>query len=78
MGVKGESPLMGLYFRNSRRRKFLDSTPYLVNLSPGIHAPDILFTTPMLFEVYGGGFDKASGCRVRARAHGIYCCLIEL
>ena len=43
--------------------------PYLVNLSPGIQAPDILFATPMLFEVYGGGFDKAPECRVRVHIH---------
>lgn len=72
MGGEGESPLMDLYFRNLRHRKFLDSMPYLVDLSPGIQAPDILFATPMLFEVYGGGFDKAPGCRVRALAHRIY------
>jgi len=69
---------MGPYLRNLRRREFLDGVPYLVNLSPGIQAPDVLFATPMLFEVYGGGFDKAPGCKVRARAHGIYCYLIEL
>lgn len=73
MGGKGESPLMDLYFRNLRHCKFLDSMPYLVDLSPGIQAPDILFATPMLFEIYGGGFDKAPGCRVRVLAQGIYC-----
>jgi hypothetical protein len=73
MGVKGEFPLMDVYFCNLRRRQRPDSMPYLVNLSPGIQAPDILFATPMLFEVYGGGFDKAPGCRVRVYTHGTHC-----
>jgi hypothetical protein len=66
MGVKGELLSMGLHLRNSHCRKFLDEVPDLVNLSPGIQAPDVLFVTPMLFEVYGGGFDKAPGCQVRS------------
>ena len=65
MGITGESPLINLRLRNSHFCKLLDSVPYLVDLSPGIQAPDILFATPMLFEVYGGGFDKAPGCQVR-------------
>ena len=72
MGGKGESPLMHPYICNLRHCKFLDSMPYLVDLSPGIQAPDILFATPMLFEVYGGGFDKAPGCRVRVIPHRKY------
>ena len=78
MGITGESPLVDLRFLNSRCCKLLDSAPYLVDLSPGIQAPDILFATPMLFEVYGGGFDKAPGCRVRVHMNGIYCCLMDL
>ncbi len=78
MGGKGESPLVDPYCRNLHHRKLLDSMPYLVDLSPGIQAPDILFATPMLFEVYGGGFDKSPGCRVRVPTHGIYFYLMEL
>jgi len=63
---------MDPYPRNLRHRKSLDSMPYLVNLGLGIQAPDVLFATPMLFEVYGGGFDKAPGCRVRVLTHGKY------
>ena len=69
MGVTSESPLMDLHFHDSRFRKDLNSLSYLVDLSPGIQAPDILFATPALFEVYGGGFDKAPGCRVRMHAN---------
>ena len=78
MGGKGESPLMDLHCSDLRHCKLLDSMSYLVDLSPGIQAPDILFATPMLFEVYGGGFDKSPGCRVRVFTRRIYCYLIEL
>ena len=78
MGITGESALIDLRFCNSCRCKLLDSAPYLVDLSPGIQAPDILFAAPMLFEVYGGGFDKAPGCRVRVCTNRIYCCLMDL
>ena len=69
---------MDLYCRDLRHCKLLDSVPYLVDLNPGIQAPDVLFTTPMLFEVYGGGFDKSPGCRVRVFTRGIHNYLIEL
>lgn len=65
MGVTGESPFIDLHFRTSHFHELLDGTPHLVNLSPGMQAPDILFVTPMLFELYGGGFDKSPGCQVR-------------
>jgi hypothetical protein len=67
-----------LHFRNLYYRKLPDSMPYVVNLSPGIQAPDVLFSTPMLFEVYGGGFDKAPGCQVRSSTHRVHYCLIDL